>query len=346
MNFKKIALPVAVALTLSLGLMACSPSVEEDNEQNQNNQPSQSATNISVAHVFAPSHPVTLASEEFKKAVEAELPGRFNVEVASNGALGGEMELVEMLQDGSLAIAVVTTGTLGQVVPEFNVFDQPYLIRDAAAADKLLDGEIGTELLAEFQNHGMRGLAWWENGIRQLSANKEIRHPEDMQDITIRTMQNELHMEYHRLAGANPTPLAFTQLYQALSDGSFDAQENPLANIAASKLYEVQDYVIAFDYVYSPIVFLVSNVFWNTLTEEEQDVIANQAHELRIYQRNENREQQSEYIQQIEDGGSTYITLSDEEKEPWIELARELHPRTIEMVGEDFFNRVLAEGGW
>lgn len=345
MKKKSIIMSALFVLSLSVALVGCGGEPEVESQTGKDEAPqSQTVSEISVAHVFAESHPVTQATEKFKEEVEDLLP--YNVVNASNGVLGGEMELVEMLQDGSLEMAIVTTGTLGQVDPHFNIFDQPYLLRDEEVADELLDGEIGLELLGKFDNYGMKGLAWWENGIRQLSANKEIRHPDDMEGVTIRTMQNELHMAYHELAGANPTPLAFTQLYQALQDGSFDAQENPLANIVASGLYEVQDYVIAFDYVYSPIVFLVSNVFWNSLDEEEQEIIEKYAYELRIVQRELNRSEQDAYIEQIEEGGSTFIQLTDDEKAPWVELAEQLHPTTIEMVGEEFFNKVLAEGGW
>jgi tripartite ATP-independent transporter DctP family solute receptor len=354
---KKMVLVLALALTFTGLLGGCGTKTEtpdlgeqKSNEsteiKTQESEKSQTEKiKISVAHVLADTHPLHIALSVMKDEIDKQSPDKFKIEVVAGGKLGAEKDLVKKLQEGTIEMAAVTTGTLSAVDAQFAVFDLPFLIKDAQSADKILDGEIGTGMLNVFEKYGLSGLAWMENGFRQLSANKEIRVPMDIRDVKIRTMQNDVHMKYFSNLGAKPSPLEFTQLYQALKHGEFQAQDNPLANTALSKLYEVQKYVMQTDYVYSPIVVLVSKVFWSKLSDADKKIIKDNAFEARLKQRELNRNDQVKYIETITKGGAKYVKLTDEEKAKWKSEAVIIYPEFENKIGKELIEKVKKAGG-
>ena len=144
-------------------------------------------------------------------------------------ALGGEREMVEGLQIGTVDVVVTSTGPVGNFVPEVLITDIPFLFRDYEHAHAVLDGPIGQDLLDKFPEHGLIALAWGENGFREITNSKHpIKEPEDAKGLKIRTMENQVHMR-PSAAGVLPTPMAFTEVYTALQQGTVDGQENPIA---------------------------------------------------------------------------------------------------------------------
>lgn len=347
---RKLAGLIVMFFVLSSILIGCggsqTPAVNPTQAQSKTEPANGEKIKIVVAHVLAETHPANKALEFFKQDLEKAMRGKFEVELSHSGKLGAEQDLVKKLQEGTLEMAAVTTGTLGAIDPNYGVFDLPYIIKDYASADAILDGEIGMGLLKGFDKYGLVGLAWEENGFRQLSANKEITKPSDMKDIKIRTMQNEIQLKYFETLGAKPASLPFTQLYQALKSGAFEAQDNPNANTALSKLFEVQKFVMQTDYVYSPIVVLASKVFWNKLSDAEKKVISDAAYAQRIKQREFNRTDQLAYIDIMTKGGTTYIKLTDAEKAEFKKEAEKIYPEFENKIGKELVDKVKKAGGW
>lgn len=186
-------------------------------------------------------------------------------------ALGGERELVEGVQLGTVEAAIVSTGTLSNFVPEVGVTDIPFLFRDSQHARGVLDGPIGQDILGKFKPRGLVALAWGEQGFRHITNGKlAINGPADLKGLKIRTMENPVHIAAFRTLGASPTPMSWPDVTGALQQGTIDGQENPISVITSAKLSAVQKHLALTGHVYSPAVLLVSSKFWDTLNDAQK----------------------------------------------------------------------------
>ncbi|QGZ37428.1 DctP family TRAP transporter solute-binding subunit [Stappia indica] len=228
-------------------------------------------TVLNFAHSTAQNSHYSMGVQAFGKKLSELSGGKFEIREQAAGALGGERDVIEGLQIGSVELTVSSTGPLGNFVPEALVLDLPFLFKDYAAARGILDGEIGQELLAKVSENNLVALAWTENGFRHVTnSNRPINTPADLEGLKIRTMENPVHMEAFRAAGASPTPMAFPEVFAALQQNVIDGQENPIPVITASKFWEVQSNLTLTGHVYSPAIILASPSLWDGLSDEEK----------------------------------------------------------------------------
>ena len=221
-----------------------------------------------------------VAIDTFAREVEKRTNGRYKVQTFYSGALGAERESVEGVQLGTLDLTLTSTGPLPNFVPEVAVLDIPFLFRDYAHARAVLDGPIGQELLAKFPPKGMVGLAWAENGFRHMTNSKHpVNQPDDLKGLKMRTMENPIHIEAYRQFGIQPTPMAFTEVFTALQQGTVDGQENPLSVITSAKLDQVQKYLSLTGHVYSPAIFLMNKAQWDRLSDADKQAFLEAAKE-------------------------------------------------------------------
>src|SRR5207248_5056060 len=200
-----------------------------------------------------------VAIDTLAREVERRTDGRYKVQTFYSSALGAERESVEGVQLGTLDLTLTSTGPLPNFVPEVAILDIPFLFGDYAHARAVLDGPIGQALLAKFPSKGMVGLAWAENGFRHMTNSKRpVNGPDDLRGLKMRTMENPIHIEAYRQFGILPTPMAFTEVFTALQQGTVDGQENPLSVITAAKFEQVQKYLSLTGHVYSPALILMS----------------------------------------------------------------------------------------
>lgn len=257
--------------------------------------------------------PIHEGALELKKRLQAA-NGRLDVQVFPGGALGSEGEIIGQLQTGMTDMLLTTTGPLGQQNPIYYVLETPYIFINYAQVDKVLDGPAGDKLLKGLEAKGLVGLAFWENGFREMSNNaRPIKAPADLKGLKMRTQQNRLHMKYFSDLGANPTPLPFTEIYNALATKMVDGQENPLSLIATNKFYEQQKYVSLTDHVYSSVPVYYSKSKWDKLPADVQKLVKDTVYEMRLWQRKLGRDQQKAYIDEISKK-SQVVELSDAEK--------------------------------
>ncbi len=232
----------------------------------------QAATNISLGHTLSSTSHYSVGAEAFKETLERLSDGAFTVTEHASGSLGGEREMIEGLQIGTVDVVITSSGPLGNFVPETYVLDLPFLFENYDQARCVLDSDIGDELLAKMSDHGLVGMAWSENGFRHLTnSQREIASPADAEGLRVRTMENAVHQEAFRQMGARPTPMAFPELFTALQQGTVDGQENPITVIVATNFWEVQDYLSLTGHVYSPAIVLGSPILLDGLNEEERD---------------------------------------------------------------------------
>ncbi|MGE5142101.1 MAG: TRAP transporter substrate-binding protein [Acidobacteriota bacterium] len=221
-----------------------------------------------------------VAIDTFAREVERRTAGRYKVQTFYSAALGAERESVEAVQLGTLDLTLTSTGPLPNFVPEIAILDIPFLFRDYAHARAVLDGPIGQELLAKFPAQGMVGLAWGENGFRHMTNSKRpVNGPQDLRGLKMRTMENPIHIEAYREFGILPTPMAFSEVFTALQQGTVDGQENPLSVITAAHLDQVQKYLTLTGHVYSPAVFLMNKARWDGLSAADKQAFIDAAKE-------------------------------------------------------------------
>lgn len=229
---------------------------------------------LRLSHNASPGNPKAVASLKFAELVEQKTSGRVKVEVGGSAQLGDDVESLTNMRLGSLAFSANSQGSTAGVVPEFNLIGLPFLFRDLNHAYKVVDGPVGTKLDEAANTKGLVVLALWDNGIRHTSNNKRpIIKPEDLQGIKVRTPPDTMTLDIFTALGANPGPLAFSELYIALQQGVFDGQENPLMNVYSSKLHEVQKYISLTGHKYETTPLLASKMIWATLSKQDQQAI-------------------------------------------------------------------------
>lgn len=249
-------------------------------------------------------HPYNLGLKKFAETVAKETKGAIEIQLFPNNALGAERELVEGMQIGSVDVVVSSTGPIGGFVPQMNVVDLPFLFRDNAHAYAVLDGPIGADLLKQFETKGIVGLAFWENGFRNVTNNKrEIKVPEDLKGLKLRTMENKVHMAAFKTLGADPTPMAMSEVFTSLQNKTIDGQENPIPIIYTNHMEEVQKYVSLTGHVYSPSPMMISKMTWDKLSNEQKEIFKKAAIEGRDYERGLIKQQTDEQIVKLKAKG-------------------------------------------
>jgi TRAP-type transport system periplasmic protein len=228
-------------------------------------------TVVEVGHATTLDSHYGMGMTRFGEVLEEVSGGAFTLQQHPAAALGGEREMIEAVQIGTLDMVITSSGPLPNFVPETQVLDLPFLFRDYDHARGVLDGEIGDELLGKVDEAGFKALAWTENGFRHITnSQRPITAPEDLAGLKIRTMENPIHLRAFEALGAAPTPMSFAELFTALQQGVVDAQENPIVVISVSNFSEVQGHLTLSGHLYSPAIIIMSQDLWSGLSEEEQ----------------------------------------------------------------------------
>jgi TRAP-type transport system periplasmic protein len=289
-------------------------------------------------------HPQGLGLKKFKEIVEEKSGGKMKVQNFYAATLGDDQKMTEALQGGLQEITIPSTSPLVGTVKEYGIFDFPFLFNTHEEADAILDGPVGQKLLDKLPEHKLVGLGYWENGFRQLTNSKHpVKTAEDFKGLKIRTMQNEVHLDAFKKLGANPTPMAFSEVFTALESKTVDGQENPLATIKSNKFNEVQEYLSLTRHVYTPFVFLVSKKFWDDLSKEEQKILQDAAVEAGKYQRKLSREEDVKAVKDLEAEGMKVNEVSDEEKEKMKEVIKPVTDKYSEEFGQELVDELMGE---
>jgi tripartite ATP-independent transporter DctP family solute receptor len=231
----------------------------------------QQAKEVKVGYALAVNSHYGAGAQAWADSVEKATSNAFKFKQFPSSALGGERELIEGLQLGTVEAILVSTGALSNFVPEVGVVDIPFLFRDTAHARKVLDGEFGQDLLTKFKKRGLIALAWGEQGFRHLSNNKRpVSKPEDLKGLKIRVTENPVHITAFRTLGASPTPMAWPEVIGALQQGTIDGQENPISVFVSVKLWQVQKHLSLTSHVYAPMALIVSPAFFGSLTDAQK----------------------------------------------------------------------------
>lgn len=297
--------------------------------------------NLKLTMTQVATHPYVLGAYKMAEIVKDKTNGRIQITVYNDSQLAkGEREMLEGLQYGTIDIYVGSTGPVGNFSPSMLIVDVPFLFRDTAHVDQVLDGPIGTQLLADLDKSGLKGLAFWENGFRHLTNNKvAVKTPEDAKGLKIRTMENKAHIAAFKAAGLNPTPMAYSEVYSALQKNVLDGQENPVAAVYSSKLYEVQQYFSLTGHVYSPAPVIVSMKRWQQMPKEDQAIIAQAAREVAKYQRKLIRDSEEQQLKEME--GKGFVVIRDVDKAAWQKAMQPAFDELAKQFGQDKMDAII-----
>jgi len=219
------------------------------------------------------------------------------------------------VQLGTLDLTMTSTGPVPNFVPEVAILDIPFLFRDYAHARSTLDGPIGQEMLKKFEAKGLVALAWGENGFRHMTNNKRVVNgPEDLKGLKMRTMENPIHIQAYKQFGILPTPMAFTEVFTALQQGTVDGQENPLSVISAGKLGQVQKYITLTGHVYSPALILMSKAKFDKLSAADKQAFLDSAKEAVKVNRARIDEDERKVVAELKGLGMTVTDMPDKSK--------------------------------
>lgn len=290
------------------------------------------------------SHPQTLGARKFAELVEARTAGRIKVSVYPGGQLGNDVQMQGALQGGTQEFTAPSTATLTGLVKDFGVLGLPFSFTTEKEADTVLDGPFGRKLLARLPDKGLVGLAYWENGFRNVTNSKRpIVHAEDIAGLKIRTMQNSLYIDMFGGLGANAVPMAVTELFPALESRAVDAQENPYTVVHAQKFYDVQKYLSTTGHAYDALVLLVSKKFWDRLAPADQKAVQEAAVEATAFERKTSRELNARLRQELVKLGMQINEVSPQEKARMREKLQPVITKHMAGAGEDVAHEFFAE---
>jgi TRAP-type transport system periplasmic protein len=259
---------------------------------------------IKFGYGSSETHPQGLGAKRFAELVSTKTGGRLQITTYSSGKLGSDPAMQSAAQGGTVEMMVGPTSNLVGIVKDFAAFDLPYVVASYKDADAMLDGPLGQQLMAKLDSVGLVGLAYWENGFRNFTNSKRpVAKMEDFSGLKTRVIQNPVFIDTFKAFGANPVPMAFTELYGALESKAVDAQENPLGLIDSQKFYEVQKYLSMTGHVYSPFIVIASKKWFDALTPAEKTAVKAAAVEAGVYQRAQQREQAAKLTEQLKSKG-------------------------------------------
>lgn len=295
---------------------------------------------LKLGHAVAPEHPYHLGAIKFSELVAARTRNRVKVDVYPSTQLGNERDMVEGLQLGTIDLVVTSTGPVGGFVPKIFVVDLPFLFRNREHAYRVLDGPIGKDLLTALSARSIKGLAFWENGFRQITNNlRPIRRPEDLKGIKIRTMENKIHIASFKAFGASPTPIAWGEVYTALQQKTIDAQENPIAIIYHQKIYEVQKYLSLTGHFYSPALLLMSAKAFDALPKDVQKIMEETALGCADYERHLLRDSEANQIAELKSKG---MQVNTPDKKRFRDAVAPVYKEFGAQFGKDMVDKIIG----
>jgi len=308
----------------------------------------QSPIVIKFSHVVAPNTPKGQGAEKFKELAEKYTNGKVKVEVYPNSQLYKDKEEVEALQLGAvqmLAPSLAKFGPLG--VKEFEVFDLPYILPDKAALGRVTKGPIGQSLLAKLEPKGIKGLAYWDNGFKIMTANKPLIHVADFQGQKMRIQSSKVLEAQFRALGAIPQVMAFSEVYQALQTGVVDGQENTPSNMYTQKMDEVQKYTTLTNHGYIGYVVVVNKKFWDGLPTDIRGQLSKALKEATEYGNHISAKENAEALEEMKKKAKTqFITLTADELNAMKKAMEPIYADMAKRVGKDSIAEVQkAIGG-
>jgi C4-dicarboxylate-binding protein DctP len=302
---------------------------------------------IKFSHVVASDTPKGKAAEKFKELAEKYTDGKVKVEIYPNSTLYKDKEELEALQLGAVQMLAPSNSKFGPIgIKEFEVFDLPYILPDTRTLRKITEGPLGARLLKLLDAKGMTGLAYWDNGFKQMSANKRLISPADYKGLKFRIQSSKVLEAQFRALGTIPQVMAFSEVYQALQTGVVDGQENTWSNIYTQKMHEVQKYATVTNHGYIGYVVVVNKKFWDGLLTDLRAACEKAMKEATEYGNSQSAKENDDALEAIKKAGKTeIIALTAEQDEAMRKAIMPVYQEVASRVGQPLIDEFLKETG-
>ncbi len=299
---------------------------------------------IKFSHVVALDTPKGLAAAKFKELAEKSSKGRVKVKIYPNSQLYKDREEIEALQLGAVQMLAPSLSKFGPLgTREFEVFDLPYIFPDKAALYRVMDGDVGKQLFAKLSSKGIHGLAYWDNGYKQIHSNRRIEKIADVKGLKLRIQSSKVLEAQMRAMGASPQVLAFGEVYTALQTGTVDGGENTLSNIYTQKMNEVQKHITISDHGYIGYGVIVNKKFWDGLPADIRTTLEQAMKETTQYQHDLAQKENDAALAAIKATGKTAVfVLPAAEKQAWRLALAPVYKQFESAIGKDLINAVIA----
>jgi tripartite ATP-independent transporter DctP family solute receptor len=286
---------------------------------------------LRYSHVGAPTHPSVMGAEKWAQLLKEKSGGKITLKVFGGGTLGGDVQVLSAVQGGTIDLTAMNSGILQGIQKEFAIFDFPFMFESGKEADAVLDGAFGKKLGDLVETKNLHHLAYWELGFRQLTNSKrDIKTLEDFSGVKLRVIQSPIYIDTFSALGTNPVPMSFTELYSALEQRIIDGQENPFSVIESSKFQEVQKFLTVSNHMFNPQSVLISKKKWDSLNQDEKDVLTSTLVEATKWQRENSRKLGEDSLANLQKS----MTVSVLPPEELVKIRAKLKP-VIEKFGAD-----------
>ena len=323
--YKLVTAAVAAAMTLAAGFVSAEP------------------VKIKFSHVVAENTPKGQMALRFKELVESKLAGKYVVEVYPNSQLFGDGKVLEAMLLGDVQIAAPSLSKFNKYTKKLQVFDLPFLFKDMAAVEKFQSGPKGQELLASMESKGLLGLGYLHNGLKQLSANSELRNPGDAKGLKFRIQPSDVLAAQFEAVGALPLKKPFSEVFLLLQTKGIDGQENTWSNIYSKKFFEVQKHITASNHGLIDYLVVTSAEFWNSVPESDRGVLSAAMNDAIAHGNKIAAEKVSSDRMRIEKSGvSKILELNAAERAKWIEAMKPVWAKFADQIGQDLIDAAVA----
>lgn len=292
---------------------------------------------IKFSHVVAPDTPKGRAAEKFKQLAEQKTGGKVKVEIYPNSQLYKDREEIEALQSGAVQMLAPSMAKFGPMgAREFELFDLPFLFPDQAVLHSVMDGEVGKKLFAKLDTKGVTGLAFWDNGFKQMSSNKPMHSPSDMKGLKVRIQSSKVLNAQMKALGANPQVMAFSEVYSALQQGVVDGTENPVSNFYTQKMHEVQKHMTMSNHGYLGYAVIVNKAFWAGLPADIRSELTQAMKEATAFEREIAQKDNDDALAKVIAAKTTTVyELTPSERAEWQKVLMPVHKEFEEVIGKE-----------
>jgi tripartite ATP-independent transporter DctP family solute receptor len=298
------------------------------------------AVKLTLGHGAAPGNPRHEAAVKMAEVAKAKSNGRIEIQVAPSAQLGDDAAMVTALRTGALDISANSQGAVANAVPEYAAFGMPFLFSNLEQVWKMLDGPLGKELADKTAEKGMVVLGYWDNGIRHMSNSKRaLSKPEDLKGLKMRTPPDAVTVDIMQALGAEAQQIKFAELYVALQQGVVDGQENPLMNIHASKLYEVNKFISLTGHKYEMTPLLMSKRSWDRLSDADKKVLQEAATEATQLQRKLSKESDDKLLVDLKSKG---VQINSVDKTPFAKATSNVDDKWLASPIGPYLKKVIA----
>ena len=299
---------------------------------------------MKLNHDMKVGSPFDKSSEYMKELIETRSGGRMNVDIYPAMQLGNNREMVEGAQMGTIEAILVPTAKFGGFDQRLNICDMPFLFPTEEILWKMLEGEVGQKAKAGLPDIGLYGVQYWAEGYKILTGSKPFYTLDDMKGLKIRTMEAPLIMSQFKAWGANPVPIDYAEVYNSLQQKVVDGQENPMVSIHDMKFYEVQSHMTFLDHAYLSYLLVFSKSWFDGLPKDIQEIVWQAGMDPAQFHKSLMADTNAAYLEDIKNaGGTEFVYLTDEQKQPWIDAVQPLYKEYRDVIGGELLDLAINE---